>query len=254
MSSKIQYHRHRIMAGLRAAMHSGAVHPAHALLLADAHFKAMRLSAPRAVWRDIAYPGVLAILARQPGMTVSDPHGLAIQQLSGWVPLVSRGAVGLMVRDAVKEGHVERVQPAGGRRTYSVTLTQAGFNYIGGQLAPPPEFWVDGYEPGGRFRPAPPVEQVAAPPAVNYDERLGRLALDLAARVEAKDQQIAEMEQHISALVVRLGDAHDEINRLRARPAAPADNGHGEYPVRDLLSDEQRAALERLMQEIPTSR
>lgn len=243
--------RHKIGDGIRKAVKSGTIPAVHAATLYIRHIGALGLPNSRVMYHDLSYPGMLGSLAASPGMTVHDGNGKVTARFNKQFPYVTQGALGLMLREADRAGHITR--DIKGKRGYKITLTPEGLAYIGGPPGPVPDFWVEGFEPGGKYRTAAPA-QTAGPTAPPVgDARLQRAVLSLAADKTRLEEVVAQQEQNIQALIARLTEANDEITRLRALVPASVPvptNGTG-TTIGERLSPAEAADLERIMQEIP---
>lgn len=233
-------------------------HRSHFLALYVRHIKAAGFDLPASVKAVHVGDAILGVLSNQPNGTVYSPQGHAVDFIRNQLEyrLTAATASPYMI-NLERDGLLTRVMHVGGRKTDRVTLTPAGWAYLGGSpVGPCPEFWLPGFGP---TVPAPaPAATVPIPPATpasSSTDDLVRLCLRLG---EERDEWHRRYDQAVAngdELVQRLIVADAEITRLRGLvPEAVTvhSNGSGTSTVGSRISDSEREALDRLMREIPT--
>ncbi|HEY3492175.1 MAG TPA: hypothetical protein VGK43_04425 [Solirubrobacterales bacterium] len=238
--------RHHIMRGLRQAVEDGLIRNFHVRDLAFAHCYEAKVGPPVTFYFGANTDAMLAVLVRTFGGKVENSSGHAALALNRAMrnPMTRTAFNRQALVPAEERGLIRRTMHVGGKRTDVIQITTKGLKHIGPPPHDPIEFWLPGYEPGGRYNkrrlpkarsgninvapdapddvvveqvqevtpppPAPPVQFPADVPTIPTIDVLSlqRLVLSL-------DARLRQAESNNDVLVTRLVEANDEITRLR---------------------------------------
>ncbi len=263
------YHQTKIPRLVRDAVRDRTISPAWQIPIMLRHYQAAGVDRPKSMFTDMVYPYIIGALVTLPDYTIVNDSGFATADLHTMVPAMPTN-FNPIVRDMRKAGLVDTVLAPGGRRTISITATETGVALLDGWLPhePAPEdIWLGNYRPAADPAPArltlappPPAHTMHPHPSNNmmggYDtDALSRLCLRLGIERDEWANKFFQAEANLDNLIKRMSDQEVELQELRRRlDATPTvfSTGKDDKSVRARLSDDELAALDRLMREVPT--
>jgi hypothetical protein len=282
------FHQVRISREIRNAASQRRIGAHHVRPLVFRHLRAVGLPDPRGMALDYNIAYVVAAVVGAGGVLEGTQAVSELWDLLEAKPVARTGLTSWLT-EAARRNLLVLEKPTPGARLYSrIRVTAKGIKSLGKfPPAPPADFWLDGYGPGGKYRvpgqpvdttpPVPPrltaadvtaaraavtwepelpLEPVVAADPIDDTLALQKLALLLGDERDTWRHRYEQAEINIDDLVTRLGNAHEEITRLRKLiPEAVLvrlDNGEDplDSSIQGRLTADAKAQLAALMAEL----